>query len=257
MKLFKRRLDIYDQIFLGLLIPLLPIFILDLIVPTSSTIHNFFDTYYLILWIALILEFFLRLSRAKSKREYIVHNWVEIVIIFFPFLRLFRLIRLLELGFLVVAEYVSKKLLSKNHFVSFINLILLVVIIVFASTELILFFEKGYSNSPIKNFNDALWWSTVGVSTIGVGNIVPVSPLGKIATIFLMVTGMITFGIIIANFAAILAEKGVQKDITSELKTLEHDLKTMEEEIHEDVDTDKEEIEQKLKLLEKKINHPQ
>ena len=63
--------------------------------------------------------------------------------------------------------------------------------------------EAG-SNPGIHNFGDALWWALVTMTTVGYGDIFPVTLFGRLIGAVLMVTGIGTLGISTAAIAAYL-----------------------------------------------------
>ncbi|MDP2633063.1 MAG: potassium channel family protein [Candidatus Curtissbacteria bacterium] len=130
-----------------------------------------------------------------------------------------------------------------------------VVISVIISSSLILKFESGYSESQIKTVNDAIWWSAVGVSTIGIGNIVPVSDSGRYLTIFLMVVGVIVFSVITAKIASIFTEEEVREDLDHDLKIIEGDLHKVEKGIEGELAVEDKVVEDKLDKLEKEVEN--
>jgi voltage-gated potassium channel len=50
--------------------------------------------------------------------------------------------------------------------------------------------ESKVPNSEIKTYLDALWWCVATVTTVGYGDVVPVSNLGRIVAIFYMFFGI-------------------------------------------------------------------
>lgn len=63
-------------------------------------------------------------------------------------------------------------------------------------------FEVENSNSPVKSYSDALWLMVMSASTIGFGDVYPVTLVGRIAvyTMFLLGVGILgTLGAVFAN----------------------------------------------------------
>jgi voltage-gated potassium channel len=64
-----------------------------------------------------------------------------------------------------------------------------------------LYWIEASVNPQISNFMDALWWSFQTATTVGFGDIVPVTIGGKILGITLMLVGVALFSIYTALFA--------------------------------------------------------
>ena len=252
-KLFQRDLDKFDILFLFLAFLMVPMLLWEYLLGASFIIQDLFRAYYLFLWAVFSLEFIIRLSRVQSKRKYFVQNWIEVVIILFPFLRIFRFIRFFEVALLILVDR-SSKIFPPFRRHSFFNLLVLVFVVVAISSELILSFEKNQVNSSIRTFNDAIWWSTVGISTIGIGNIIPESIAGRYLTLILMVVGVFVFSVLTANIAAIFTEEEVREDINKELKTIEGDLAKVEKDIEGEIAVEDKTIETKLQRLESRLS---
>ena len=77
-------------------------------------------------------------------------------------------------------------------------------IIIGAFAEFIV--ESPHPDSKITNFGDALWWAIETVTTVGYGDLYPVTVEGKIIAAFLMIVGIGVLGIFISTFGAALIE---------------------------------------------------
>lgn len=87
--------------------------------------------------------------------------------------------------------------------------IILALIITGASGVMI--FEYTNQNGSIKNFFDALWWSLVTITTVGYGDVVPVTFWGRIIGIFFILLGFIIFSTFTAYVASSFVDSKVKE----------------------------------------------
>ena len=83
--------------------------------------------------------------------------------------------------------------------------------------------EKG-TNPRLESMIDALWWAVATVTTVGYGDVFPVTPPGKIMGMFLMLFGTALFSSFTALFASILLEP--------EFEEVEDEVRDLEAEVH-------------------------
>jgi voltage-gated potassium channel len=75
------------------------------------------------------------------------------------------------------------------------------------------YFEHGY-NPQVTSLFDALWWGMTTVTTVGYGDIVPITYEGRLIALALMLAGVIFF----VSFTALLVSflmSGAHQDISS------------------------------------------
>jgi len=172
-------------------------------------------------------------SRARTSgsiRRYIVRNWYELIALtplaVFYLLEtqtiigaLFRGLRLLRILRLTIAIARTAKTLS--YTVTIIEksrlLYLLVVsaVIVFIGGISSYVLEADIPDSRIKNLSDAFWWALATVTTVGYGDIVPVTFTGRIIGAILMIVGITIFGIFISTLGATLVEKRIKREVST------------------------------------------
>ena len=58
--------------------------------------------------------------------------------------------------------------------------------------------ESPHPDSQINSMLDAVWWTVATVTTVGYGDIVPVTDTGKIVAIFFMLSGIGILGIFLS-----------------------------------------------------------
>ena len=100
----------------------------------------------------------------------------------------------------------TKSLASRINGAVFIAMTISVNIFVLVISTLFHLLESE-SNPQINGLLDSVWWAFATVTTVGYGDIVPVTVWGKILGIFLMLFGTAVFAIYIAVLADIFLEK--------------------------------------------------
>jgi len=67
---------------------------------------------------------------------------------------------------------------------------------------------EGGENASIHSFADALWWAVVTITTVGYGDMVPVTAAGRAVATVLMLGGIAFFSGVTANLASFLVRGG-------------------------------------------------
>nr|WP_283251210.1 potassium channel family protein [Rhabdothermincola salaria] len=65
--------------------------------------------------------------------------------------------------------------------------------------------EEVGEGQRLGSFFDALWWSTVTITTVGYGDIYPVTSAGRIVAGLTMLVGISAFAVVTAKVASFLA----------------------------------------------------
>lgn len=96
--------------------------------------------------------------------------------------------------------------------------------------------EKGV-NESVENWLDVLWWAVVTVTTVGYGDVVPVTAEGKVAGIFLMLTGIVffvSFSTALVSLFFVKVELDLEKThrlTYKEFEIIMKEIKTLREEV--------------------------
>lgn len=102
------------------------------------------------------------------------------------------------------------------------SLLAISAVVVISSGIAIYFIESPHEDAQITNFIDAFWWAAATVTTVGYGDVVPVTDVGRIMGIGLMFVGISIIGVFISAFGAILIGSRLKKhnDISHDAKRL-------------------------------------
>ena len=80
-------------------------------------------------------------------------------------------------------------------------------------TVLIIFSSLTYSIAEQKTIIDSLWWTIVTVTTVGYGDISPVTLIGRLVAIINMIVGVGVLAILSASLASFLVSKKIKEDL--------------------------------------------
>ncbi len=202
---------------------------------------RFFDRIFSLIFFT---EFLVRLWFAKKKTHYLRWGWVDLLsalpLYEFKLLRIFRviiIIRVLKNLFELKrfkTEFLNHGTLQTKINNTFLVFILFTFLLILTATVSILIFETDLPYKPNADFHintlgKALWWSIVTITTVGYGDLYPISIGGKITAIILMLFGIGLFSgltvyfssILIKNFQNDKEQKKIKKEVINLKKELE------------------------------------
>jgi voltage-gated potassium channel len=213
---FAKRLDdtLVDEIIIVVLSLLsVALLIFEVVADASSAQMRFLEQIDVGIAFVFLGEWVLNLLRAEDRRRYLRRRWWELlacvpissdlahVLRGVRLLRVIRLVRLLRIARLAVrVEILARE--SKAFFIdsSLIYISTASAVIVFSAALAFHYFEMSV-NPNVHNFFDSFWWAIATVTTVGYGDIYPVTTEGRIVAIFLMLTGIGTLGVYTAAIA--------------------------------------------------------
>jgi voltage-gated potassium channel len=74
--------------------------------------------------------------------------------------------------------------------------------------------ERDAPGATIHTFGDSVWWACSTLSTVGYGDITPVTPLGRTIAIGMMTCGLALFGAVTGAFSSWLFQMFTRDDET-------------------------------------------
>jgi voltage-gated potassium channel len=157
-----------------------------------------------------LIEFVTRLVAAPDRRRHLRSHWVDAFALI-PAFRGFRLLRLLRLLRLVRTFAGMYRAMSHFERIASNRGVLLLIVVwaaVVAITSMAFYAAEAELNPDVTSPFDALWWGIVTLTTVGYGDVLPVTPEGRIAAIVLMVLGIGLFSAITATVVAAIMGGG-------------------------------------------------
>lgn len=150
-----------------------------------------------------LVHWIVRCRNSESKSQFMRQNWWELLAsvpaYFEPtgVLRFVRLIVRLRILF-NSSRHFLKHAYSLEIFTTF-------GVIMFGGADMFYAFEHG-ANENVNTFFDSVWWAMVTITTVGYGDISPVTAGGRIVSMFLMMMGIGLVGLTTARVATYLVK---------------------------------------------------
>lgn len=202
-------------------IALVPVLIIPLAVKLSRGWTSTLDDVDLVVWGIFTLEYLTMLTLSMRRWHYVRTHLLELLLVCLPLLRPLRVIRSVRaLRLLRVARLstVTTKgiRLSRSRLASrgAAYALGVAVVLTLAASAMELDAEREKGN--IKTFGDSVWWAMTTVTTAGYGDHYPVTSLGRVVAVVLMLVGISVLGIITAALAAWLVKVNGEPEKVSE-----------------------------------------
>jgi voltage-gated potassium channel len=132
-------------------------------------------------------------------------------------LRIFILFRVFKLFRYAKSFQTLSSVLATKKF-EFLTLGIFASVVIFVSSVLIYVMEGNNPDSPIHTLFEAIYWSIVTISTVGYGDITPVSHEGRFVAILVITAGIAVLAFTTSLFVSAFTEK---LDEIREIKTIE------------------------------------
>jgi voltage-gated potassium channel len=214
----------------------LVLMLLEASLELSPSQQRIFDACDLLVCCLFLFDFIVRFRRAPDKLGFMKWGWIDLLsaIPVVDALRWGRLARIFRVIRLIRAFRSTRGLIA--HFMTeqrlgTIGSVFAVfgLIVSFASIT-VLYVEGEAPTATIRTPGDAFWWAIVTVTTVGYGDILPVTPEGRLIASLLMVAGVGLFGTLSGLVASVLIHPGVWQG-HNELAALTAEIRRLREEV--------------------------
>jgi voltage-gated potassium channel len=181
-----------------------------------------------IIWMIFLIDFVLEFSLAPRKLIYLKHNWLTVLALAAPALRIFRVVRILRLarlsraaGFarglrlLRVLSSVNRGMRAlaagmQRRGVGYVMLLTLLVTVAGAA-GMYSFENNNPDGRNLGSFGTALWWTAMIMTTMG-SEFWPQTTEGRILCLFLAAYSFAMFGYVTATLATFFIGRDAKKE---------------------------------------------
>ncbi|MBU7583594.1 MAG: ion transporter [Nostoc sp. TH1S01] len=157
---------------------------------------DFIDTAILVIF---AVEYIIRLWSAENKLKYVLSFYAILdlmaILPFFlgavdiSFIRLLRWFRILRLIRFIDQKFLFASVSSEDSLI-FVRILFTLFAIIFIYSGLIYQVEHPVNPQVYTTFLDAFYFSVVTMTTVGFGDVTPISEAGRLLTVFMILTGV-------------------------------------------------------------------
>lgn len=177
-------------------------------------------------WALFVVDYVVRMAVARDRLGWVLRHPFDLVVLVLPMVRPLRVLRLVTL-LRVLNRTAAGNLRGR------------VAIYVSAGSSLIAFVaalavleaERGSDDASITTFGDAMWWACTTMTTVGYGDLYPVTTAGRFIGVGLMIGGIALLGTVTATFASWLVEavRGDEEETGVQLDEVQAELVALRE----------------------------
>lgn len=214
---------LFDILLLALILTSTIVIMLESMPKIDIRFHHLFLTLEWVITALFTIEYILRVLVVRNKKQYIFSfmGIIDLLAIlplylslFFPFtkflsiirlmriLRVFRILNLLD--YMNDGQFIMKALRGSSRKIYIFLLFITILVTIIGSLMFVI--EEG--NNGYTDIPTSIYWAVVTVTTVGYGDIAPMTPLGKLLSVILMLCGYSIIAVPTGIITAEMRQKG-------------------------------------------------
>jgi voltage-gated potassium channel len=179
------------------------------------------------IWGLFVLDYVVRLCLASDRWRWFLHHLLDFAIVALPLLRPLRLLRLL-----VLIEVLQKAVGDAFRGRIVVYTVSGVLLLIYTASLAVFDEERYQHGATINSFGKAIWWSITTVTTVGYGDVYPVTDAGRIIAVLLMIGGISLVGVVTAALASWIIQSVAEEESVNQAATAAH-IEELRSEIRE------------------------
>ncbi|MFF5568842.1 potassium channel family protein [Streptomyces sp. NPDC012623] len=155
----------------------------------------------LLIWALFVADYGVRLVLSGQGPRFVRTHWLDTVVLVLPLLRPLR----------IVNTYVALQRRRGRPRLSLYGRVMAyagvtAALLSFAAALAVLQQERDAPGATIRTFGDSVWWACSAITTVGYGDVTPVTPLGRLFAVALMICGLALLGAVTGSFSSWLIQ---------------------------------------------------
>lgn len=152
-------------------------------------------------WALYVIDYLARLMLSSDRMRFVRTRWLDLVVLVMPLLRPLRVVQI----YAMTRERVARPRLSAEAQVA-LYAGLTTLLTGYSASLAVYRDERNAPGATIRTFGDAVWWACVTVTSVGYGDMYPVTPGGRVVGVVLMLVGIGLLGAVVGTFSSLLVQ---------------------------------------------------
>ncbi|MEU2157539.1 potassium channel family protein [Streptomyces sp. NPDC019396] len=162
----------------------------------------------LLMWAVFAADYVVRLRLSGQRpRRFLRTHWLDTLVLILPLL---RPLRLLKVYTAVQSRRETPKLSLHARVISYAGTG--AVLLGYAGALTVYQAEHNAPGASIRTFGDALWWASETLTTVGYGDVTPVTQRGRLIAVGMMICGLALLGAVTGSFSSWLVQIFTRED---------------------------------------------
>ncbi|MEV2253708.1 potassium channel family protein [Streptomyces sp. NPDC050147] len=158
-------------------------------------------------WAAFAVDYAARWRLSGQGLRFVRTHWLDTLVLVLPLLRPLRVVHVYEA---VQCRRGRPRLALHARVVTYAGLSAL--LLGFTGALAVYQHEHTARGATIRTFGDAVWWASATLATVGYGDETPVTPLGRLIAVGMMICGLALLGAVTGAFSSWLLQVFARED---------------------------------------------
>ncbi|MER6995819.1 ion channel [Streptomyces sp. NPDC000410] len=152
-------------------------------------------------WVLFVVDYAVRWALSGQGVRFLRRHVMDAVVVVLPLLRPLRIVKIYEA---VQRRHTHARMSLHGRVIAYAGIS--AVLLGFAGSLSVYQAEYAAPGATIRTFGDSVWWACSTLTTVGYGDVTPVTPWGRIVAVGMMTGGLALLGAVTGSFSSWLIQ---------------------------------------------------
>lgn len=154
-------------------------------------------------WSLFIVDYAVRWRLSGEGLGFIHRHWLDSLVVLLPLLRPVRIVRVYDA--MQDRRHEAPRMALQARIMLYAGMASSLLGV--SAALAVYHYEHDAPDASIRTFGDALWWAVSTLATVGYGDVVPVTAMGRLVAVALMGCGLALLGAVTGSFSSYLMQR--------------------------------------------------